>query len=150
MRSYPTMFAALTALAAACSQGADPPLAPSGAALVPLTHPVTVELDRSAYRTGDLYVINITNNGTVDLGYTTCPGRWGRMIGDELPIEISEELASCAAAFTPLPAGTTVRETHRFPVGMGSGLFTRFIRIHDASQDRVEDASTGFFQFDAR
>jgi hypothetical protein len=150
MRSYPTLFAALTALAAACSQGVESPLAPSGAALVPLTHPVTVEVDRSRYATGDLYEIHITNHGTVALGYSTCPGRWGRTIGDELPTEMSEELMSCAAAFTPLPPGTTVRETHEFPLGMQSGYYSRFIRIHDASQDRVEDAGTTFFYFDAR
>lgn len=150
MRSYPTLFAALTALAAACSQGVEAPLTPSGVALVPLTHSVTVEMDRSRYDTGDLYEIHITNHGTVDLGYSSCPGRWGQTIGDELPIEISEELMVCTAAFTPLPPGTTVTERHEFPLGMQGGYYSRFIRIHDASQNRVEDAGTAFFYFDAR
>ena len=149
MRSYPTLLAALTALAAACSRGVDSPLAPSGAALAPLTHPVTVELDRTAYAAGDRYTLRITNHDDVDLGYSSCPGRWSRTRGDELPSELVEELASCVAAFMPLPAGTTVSETLKLPAGL-VGMYARHVRIHDPVKNEVQDAGSSFVAIVAR
>jgi len=143
MRSYPTLLAAITALAAACSRGADSPLAPSGASLVPLTHPVTVELDRATYLAGDRYTLRVTNHGAADLGVSSCPGRWSRTRGDELPAELVEELAVCTAAFTPLPAGATVRETLVLPAGL-VGTYSRHVRIHDPARNEVQDAASNF------
>ena len=143
MRSYPTLLAALTALAAACSRGADSPLAPSGASLAPLTHPVTVELDRTIYAAGDQYVLRITNHDTVDLGYSTCPGRWSRTHGDELPSELIEELVDCVGAFTPLPAGATVTETLQLPAGL-AGTCSRHVRVYDPVKNEIQEAASTY------
>ena len=143
MRSYPTLLAALTALAAACSRGVDVPLAPSGAVLAPLTHPVTVALDRESYTAGESLTLRIANHDTADLAFSICPGLWSRTEGDELPAERIEELALCTAAFTPLPAGATLTETVQIPPGFG-GMYSRHVRIYDPVRNEVQETATTF------
>lgn len=92
------------ALLLGCTNGASLVLDPDRGRLV--EPGITITLDKSEYRIGEIVTVRMTNSSPRDYGYNLCGRRYDRRVASGW-VEMPEELRMCTAHIDALPAGAT-------------------------------------------